>query len=201
MQVTAVILIAIALGSDALSMTVGLGIIGINRIKGIIISAVVAVFHIVLPLIGLYIGFLFGKLIGAVASIIGALVLVFLGGSMIWNSIKNMTAGKKNVSILKRILEDEERSGKPHFVKGAAGIIALAGGVSIDALSAGFGLGTLNADVFLTLLTFGVVAGLMSVFGFLFGAQLGEKFGEKAQLIGGLILIATGFIIFLGVIL
>lgn len=201
MQFAVVIIIAIALGFDALSMSVGLGICGVKRIKGIIVSAVVSFFHIVLPLVGLYLGFLFGKLIGAVAGLIGALVLVFLGISVTWNSIKTKRTGRKAVPTFERMLEGKDKNSKLHFARGTFGIIALAGGVSIDALSAGFSLGTLNTDILLTVLTFGAVAGLMSLGGFFFGARLGEKFGESAQFIGGVILIATGLIIFLEVIL
>jgi len=48
----------------------------------------------------------------------------------------------------------------------------------------------------LTVLLIGIVAGLMTTFGFFCGKKLGCWFGGKAQIIGGLILIAIGIKMF-----
>ena len=45
MTLPTVFLVAIALGTDAFSMAVGVGLTGITRQKSIVISAIVSLFH------------------------------------------------------------------------------------------------------------------------------------------------------------
>ena len=68
----------------------------------------------------------------------------------------------------------------------------LAGSVSMDALSVGFSLGTFKANLGTTVLVMGIVSGVMTAAGFLFGRQLGSWLGTKAQALGGVVLLIIG---------
>jgi len=61
MTLPTVFLIAVALGTDAFSMAVGVGLCGITRKKIFLISFVIALFHIFMPLGGLLLGTWLGK--------------------------------------------------------------------------------------------------------------------------------------------
>jgi putative Mn2+ efflux pump MntP len=63
---------------------------------------------------------------------------------------------------------------------------------SIDAAAAGVTLPTLGLPVFLACVVIATVTGVVCVFGVLSGARLGQHFGKRAEIAGGLVLIALG---------
>jgi putative Mn2+ efflux pump MntP len=175
MTLATVFLVAIALGTDALSMALSIGLNGIRWKNILLISGTICIFHILMPLIGLYIGSILGNYVGRFAAYIGAFVLVYIGIQMIRGSM-----GK-----------DKERK-EAKVCTGGFALCILAGSVSMDALTVGFGLGTLEVNLLLTVLIMGIVAGLMTAIGFVLGRKLGPWLGVKAQLLGGIILILIG---------
>lgn len=63
---------------------------------------------------------------------------------------------------------------------------------SIDALAAGVTLGSLEIPVWLATGVVGFFSLLLALLGGHFGKRLGEQFGKRAELFGGLVLIALG---------
>lgn len=181
MSLLALLLIAVALGTDAFALAVCIGVMGIGKKKIILVSLVICLFHIVMPLIGLGLGVALGHLIGDLATLIGAVVLILIGLNLLWQALKERIQQKP----------DPECSGK-WDLSSFGGLMFLAFSVSIDALSVGFGLGALKAKIWLTVLVLGVVAGLMTASGFYLGRLMGDWLGEKAEFLGGLILVAVG---------
>ncbi|MCL5058369.1 MAG: manganese efflux pump MntP family protein [Actinobacteria bacterium] len=175
MSFPTILLLAVALGTDAFSMCLGIGMTGVRRGQILLISVTILLFHIAMPLAGWYAGHLAGSLVGRAAGIAGALVLMYLGARMLWDVYRC----------------DPE---KPPLVAlvNTGGLLLLAASVSMDALSVGFTLGTVKANLPLVALVFGMVAGLMTLGGLLLGRILGRWAGEKAQLAGGLILLGIG---------
>lgn len=185
--------LAVGLGADAFSVAVGIGLGGVRRRDAVLLGVVVAIFHVIMPWLGLVAGNYLGFLVGQMASFIGAGILFFLGGSMVYKAWF-----KEPVSIGlsggRRLLSSGSLGvvEATPFTPTLSGLTVLGAGVSMDALSVGFSLGTVGAALLPTVLTFGVVAGLMTVAGCLIGREVGRSVGAYAQLIGGLILIAIG---------
>jgi len=191
-----VLIIAIALGTDAFSMAIGIGAFNIRYRQIIIISVVVLVFHMVMPLIGLYLGVLAGSIIGRFAEIIGALILAFIGVLMLREGLKGDDGGDGIPKLFKSLGLVNRDGGKLRVTVGIWGCTVLAASVSLDALTVGFGLGALDFNLALTVLTIGLVAGVMTALGFLVGKKLGSWLGDKAQIIGGVILICVAIKMF-----
>jgi len=168
---------------DAFSFSLALGLIGIRNRTAVRLSLIVAVFHVFMPLIGLWTGQKLGALFGDVAIAIGALILLWLGGKMIWGALRG-----------------EETESRVPSLKGW-GIYALAGSVSLDALSVGFSLGTFVTKILLATLIMGFTAGVMTGGGVLLGRRIGTWLGSKAEALGGLILLLIGVRMALEVIL
>jgi len=189
MNLYTLMLIAVALGTDAFALAVGIGVAGIRYRRILIVSGVVCAFHILMPLIGLGIGAVLGKLVGNVATVIGAAVLILIGLNMLWEVWKERTQAFSFHQAKKRL---NFGAAQERGINSFWGLIMLAGSVSIDALSVGFGLGTLKAQITLTVLVLGLVAGLMTALGFFLGRGLGSWLGEKAEVAGGAILVAVG---------
>lgn len=176
MNYPAVLLVSIALGVDAFSVAIGIGLLGVRFKEILLVSATVSIFHVLMPLIGLYLGTYLGNIAGPIASTIGAIVLLAIGLNMLGDSIREPAVFKRSVLDPKNPLS----------------LILMAGSVSLDALTVGFGLGTLKVDLFLTVITMGITAGLMTATGLLFGQKLSRFIGAKASLLGGLILVILG---------
>ncbi|GBF35651.1 hypothetical protein DCCM_4780 [Desulfocucumis palustris] len=179
MSITTLLLLAVALGSDAFSMCLAIGITGVGKRQMFLISFTVLIFHIIMPLAGWYVGELAGRYIGNAAAIVGASILIFLGVKMLRDVIK----------------KDPENAPKIALVN-TWGLLLLAASVSMDALSVGFTLGTQKVNLIMAAGVFGLVAGLMTFGGLGLGRLLGRVAGERAQLAGGLILIGIGIKLF-----
>lgn len=187
MDYATVLLVSVALGIDAFSVAIGLGLMGVKVREILLVSGVVSIFHVFMPLTGLYLGGYLGSVAGPVASLIGALVLVAIGLNICWDSLRDsswLRSARPKDGGAEKVMTVNFRS--------PVSLIVMAGSVSLDALSVGFGLGTLKVDLWLTVITMGVIAGLMTATGMAFGKGLHSIVGEKAGIIGGIILVIIG---------
>ena len=71
-------------------------------------------------------------------------------------------------------------------------LVLLSFATSIDALAVGLSIALLGIPVLLSVVMIGVVALLLSAVGLLSGTRLGETFGKRMEIVGGLILLAIG---------
>ncbi len=169
-----VLLLAGALGTDAFSMCLGLGLNGFRRRLAWMLVGLIVVLHVVLPVAGWWAGELTGRLVGRWAAYLGAAILFYLGVKMVWESLA------------------EEHIARKPMNTGFLGLAVLAGSVSMDALSVGFTLGAAGAALLLTAGVIGLVAGLMSAGAFVLARRVEDWVGRRAQLLGGLVLIGVG---------
>ncbi|MHB8073549.1 manganese efflux pump MntP [Desulfosporosinus fructosivorans] len=189
MNLAWVVAVAIALGADAFSLSLAIGLAGIRKSMVLRLSFVVAVFHVIMPLSGMILGQASGSILGHYASGIGALVLIGLGGRMVYKvyrpTIERYPLGEARKALFQSNLStNTSLSG--------FGIYVLAASVSLDALSVGFSLGTIRADLLISVLIIGVIAGLMTGIGLVLGRVMGTRLGDKAELLGGLALLLIG---------
>ena len=184
-----VVAIAIALGADAFSLSLAIGLAGIRKSMIIRLSLVVAIFHVIMPLSGMMLGQALGSILGRYACVLGALVLIGLGGRIIYKvyrpTIERYSFGDARKAFFQNKLST-------HSSLSGFGIYVLAASVSLDALSVGFSLGTVKADLFITVMSIGVIAGLMTGIGLVLGHVMGTRLGDKAELLGGLALLLIG---------
>ena len=75
--------------------------------------------------------------------------------------------------------------------------ILLAVATSIDALAVGISLAMTGDDILTSAVLIGVITFLISAFGVKIGSVFGDRFGKKAELVGGVILIVIGLRILL----
>ncbi len=167
-------LLAVALGTDAFSLGVGIGLRGIGWRQIYRSSGVIGLFHFLMPLAGLWFGQMFGQAAGAVGQAVGAILLLGLGARMIWEA-----------------MPARDRVAEPVQLH-TWGVATLAFCVSIDALLVGFSLGTLGTDLTVAALLFGVVGGAMAAIGLIFGKKAGDYFVHYAGMAGGAVLLLLG---------
>ncbi|MBP1992577.1 manganese efflux pump MntP [Paenibacillus eucommiae] len=172
-QFLTILIMAIALGMDAFSIGIGIGMRGIRLRDVLKISIVVGLFHILMPLMGMFMGQYVSSLLGNVATAMGGLLLILLGCHMIYSSFR----GGNVPSFDHRTFW---------------GLLIFSLSVSIDSFSVGVSLGMFATDIMLTMLLFGAFGGLLSIAGLMLGRHMGSWIGDYGEAIGGIILLAFG---------
>ncbi len=175
MDFLTVLLLAVALGTDAFSLCLGLGLAGIGMRWGVMMVFTVLAYHVAMPLAGWLAGELAGKFLGRTAALAGAALLIFLGAATLKEALRGGNGSEKVLSLAR-----------------GPGMLLLGAGVSVDALGAGFTLGARQTGLLAAASMIGAVAGVMTAAGLLLGRYLGERAGSRARLAGGLLLLAVG---------
>jgi putative Mn2+ efflux pump MntP len=173
-QLITIIMIALALGMDAFSLGISLGLRGLSQRNMWILSLLVGFFHVLLPLIGMGIGYFLGKYIREIAVLVGGGMLCYLGINMLWNSLKTH---QEQLQII---------------VYSISSIFLFALSVSIDSLSAGVSWGLFAQDQWIALLFFGISGIIMSAIGLGLGKYMGTWLDGYGEIIGGVILLVLG---------
>ncbi|WP_028988367.1 manganese efflux pump MntP family protein [Thermicanus aegyptius] len=170
-------MLALAVGMDAFSLGVGIGMTGVKVRQFLRIGFLIGLLHVLMPLIGMGIGNLLSRVIGGVAHAAGGAVLIFIGAQMFFSSW----------------LKTESRL--PLLPAGWLGTFLLALGVSLDALSIGLSLGLFSVHSWVMLGFFGLWGGLLPLGGIFLGRQMVRNnswMGEYGERMGGIIMILLG---------
>jgi putative Mn2+ efflux pump MntP len=179
-QIISTILIAIALAMDAFSVSLTKGFTQkhLNTKQIFIYALFFGFFQFIMPILGYYCGEVISKFIASIASIIGFILLLAIGLNMIRESLG----------------DDDEIS--DDFSLSEVTLLAVA--TSIDAFAVGLTYAILNEAIFLPSAIIGIVAFLFTVLGIFLGKKIGNYFGGRFQILGGVILILIGIKILLG---
>lgn len=178
------LLLGVGLAMDAFSVSLANGLNEPNMKKGklLAISGSFGFFQFLMPMIGwLCVHFLLEKFNAFQKYIpwIALILLLYIGGKMIIDGIKNNT--------------DSE---KPAI--GFSAIIIQSIATSIDALSVGFTIAKFDFKMaMIESIIIGLVTFIICIIGTLIGKKFGTKFSKSASIIGGVILIAIGLEIFI----
>jgi putative Mn2+ efflux pump MntP len=71
-------------------------------------------------------------------------------------------------------------------------LVVLSIATSLDALAVGLSFGALGVRILVPSLVIGLTAGALTVVGMLVGHRVGRRFGRKAEIVGGIVLVAIG---------
>lgn len=182
MSVLELFILAIGLSMDAFAVSVCKGLsVGKIKFKHCLTAGLwFGGFQALMPLIGYFLGTFFADMISRYSHIVSFALLAFLGYNMI-----------------KESLESEEVDNKMNFMT----MLLLAISTSIDALAVGVTFAMLKVNILYAVLFIGFTTFSISAIGVKIGSIFGEKYRRKAEITGGLILIAIGIRILLGGIL
>ena len=144
-ELVTIIIMAFALGMDAFSISLGMGMYRLRFKQMLNIGLIVGIFHILMPLLGMIAGRFLSEKFDAVASYIGGGLLLILGVQMIWSSLR-----KESESLITPV---------------GFGLLLFALSVSLDSFSVGLTLGIYGARTLLVLICFGAGAMLLSWLG------------------------------------
>ena len=169
------VLIALGVAMDAFAVAIGKGF-SMKKMQYknvIIVGLYFGFFQALMPALGYVLGKKFENLITSIDHWIAFVLLLIIGMNMIRECLK----------------EDNESVNDKFDVKT---MLPLALATSIDALAIGVTFAFLKINVFTSTLTIGIITAITSMLGVIIGKKFGDKFEKKAQIAGGVILIAIG---------
>ena len=196
MSVWEIILIGIALSMDAVAvgMTNGMTDPKMKIRKMLLIALAFGAFQFLMPVLGYYVSSAFAEFVRKIAPWPSFVLLGFLGGKMIFDFFKELHEAKREHAEQTESKESETKSatlgvGKLLIQAVATSIDALAVGVTLLAAETQKGL---PFHVVLCALVIGVITFSLSLGAVFAGKRVGNRFADKAALIGGLILVGIG---------
>lgn len=169
------LLIAIGLSMDCFAVAIGTGF-GNKHLKVVSflkLSAFFGIAHFIMPLLGWLIGMAFKSYIETYDHWVAFALLLVIGIKMLIES------GKKS----------EDRS---FSIEKPVVILLLTIATSIDALIVGLSLALLGFNLLFIVSVISLCAFAISFTGFLIGKKVGCFCGNKAEIVGGIILILIG---------
>ena len=181
MSVIDIFLFGLGLSMDAFAVAIckGLAMKQVNKKQMFTIALFFGGFQALMPLLGFILGSAFADLISAYDHWIAFILLLYVGGKMIIDAIREWKDEDK-VEIMDPPLDYKELT-----------LLALA--TSIDALACGITFSFYpDFNIFKAILIIGLTTFAISVGGVYVGNIFGNKFKAKAQLLGGIILIFLG---------
>lgn len=178
MGVGALLLLAVGLSMDAFAVSIckGLAMKRATVKAGMICGLWFGGFQALMPLIGYFLGTVFAQAIEAVDHWVAFGLLVIIGINMLKEAFSGCDACEEH---------DADISFKTMLVMAVA--------TSIDALAVGISLAMAgDVNILLAVILIGAITFCLSAFGVKIGNLFGRRFEKKAQIAGGVILIALG---------
>ncbi|QOP41493.1 manganese efflux pump MntP [Sulfurimonas marina] len=169
------IILAIALSMDAFAVSLGLGTkeSTFNRSLALKAGLYFGFFQGFMPLIGYLAGVGLSSFITSIDHWVAFILLTLVGLKMIYESFGEPV--------------EEEISQVTNKV-----LLLLAIATSIDAMAAGFTLTLMETTITISVLIIGFTTFIFSYIGVLIGSRGGAYLESKAELLGGIVLIAIG---------
>jgi putative Mn2+ efflux pump MntP len=169
-------LIAVGLAMDAFAVSLGIGTTGrANDFRAKFRLAFhFGVFQTLMTVLGWLAG---STIVGLISSIDHWIAMALLG--------------YVGINMIRSGFGHERECQPPNPSKGKT-LMMLCVATSLDALAVGLSMAVIGTEILMPALLIGVVATGLSAFGLIAGTKLGETFGKRMEIAGGLILIFIG---------
>ena len=194
-----VILLAMALAMDAFAVAIGLGAKSPKQTQSYILRlALISALYFgiaqgVMPLIGYLLGAALLGWLASAAPWIGGFILIALGGKMLYEALK--PDDQEAIDDAQSLEGSVSHSNNKQMLSviNHRTMFTLAIATSIDAMAAGFTLNLLALNAWLSCLIIALITAGFSWFGVYLGKRSGTWLEDKAEILGGVVLIAIGF--------
>lgn len=172
-----VVLIGTGLAMDAFSVAVTDGILlkKPKIMQAVKIAFFFGAFQFLMPCAGFLLGSTFARFITAFDHWVAFVLLAFIGGKMIFEAVNS--------------------SGETEEIKNplsASTLFVMAVATSIDALAVGVSFATMGTPILEASAIIGIVTFIISFAGVYIGSRFGNLLGKRAEVTGGVVLIAIG---------
>jgi putative Mn2+ efflux pump MntP len=177
MDFLSVLIIALGLSADCFAVAISGGAAQskFSILKMCRLALVFGFFQFIMTVIGWLLGNTVVDFIASFDHWIAFALLLIIGGKMIWESFEKNDEKKEAIDITRGIT-----------------VITLAIATSIDALAVGLSISFLKINIIYPGSVIGITAFILTAAGFWMGKKVSVILGKRAQLAGGIILIAIG---------
>ncbi len=196
-------LIGVGLAADAFAVAMcrGLEAKRFTWKNGLLTGLFFGFFQAAMPVIGYYLATLFADEISAFDHWIAFGLLAFLGAKMIYEGAKEEHSKrrekKQNAGSTSDTAAAADEKKPEHVPFRMKELVVMSFATSIDALIVGVTFAFLDTNIWTSVSLIGAVTFALSLFGVFLGSKIGKKLGGKAEIVGGVILIAIGLKILL----
>ena len=169
-----ILLIAIALGIDAFSVALSLGVYSCVPVQVFRVSAHFGFFQFFMPLVGFFLGNNMVQFIRKYDHWVAFGILFLVGLHMLKESFKKEEEDEEKIKC--------ERTGE-------WALLGLSIATSIDALAVGLSLGISGGNILFPCIIIGVVAAVMTMVGMYIGNRCSVIFGKRMETVGAIVLL------------
>jgi len=176
MELVTITLISIGLAMDAFAVSLGIGTVGqIPTLRGKIrLAAHFGIFQAGMNVLGW---------------LVGETIVQYVRGFDHWLAFALL--GYVSFNLIRSGLDKDGKAFNQDPSTGRV-LVILSLATSIDAFAVGLSIAFLKVPILLSVIMIGVVAVLLSAVGLFAGIRLGEAFGKRMEIFGGLILLGIG---------
>ena len=176
-----ILVLSLSLALDTFGVGLATGAIHkkISVMQVVKIAGVFGLLHVIMPIIGFFSGSLFKNIIFSVDHWVAFVLLLFVGGKMIYEALSSKDA-------------TEEEVHKKNILRLSV-LITLAFATSIDAFVTGITFPFIQVSLITIIFCISVSAFTLSFVGVYLGKKFGELFGDKIEVLGGIALCVLAF--------
>ena len=151
-------------------------------------------FQFGMPLAGYFVGGITAELIEKYAGIVSLVILGFIGSNMLYSGYKAL---KEDAS------EEDEEEAQQDAQQGATTLsygklVFQAVATAIDAFAVGVSFRAHSVDILVASVLFGIITAILCTIALCIGKKLGSLLGDRAEMVGGVVLILIGLKAFFG---
>ena len=151
-------------------------------------------FQFGMPLAGYFVGGIAAELIEKYAGIVSLVILGFIGSNMLYSGYKAL---KEDAS------EEDEEEAQQGAQQGATTLsygklLFQAVATAIDAFAVGVSFRAHSVDILVASALFGIITAILCTIALFIGKKLGSLLGDRAEMVGGVVLILIGLKAFFG---
>ena len=151
-------------------------------------------FQFGMPLAGYFVGGIAAELIEKYAGIVSLVILGFIGSNMLYSGYKAL---KEDAS------EEDEEEAQQEAQQSATTLsygklLFQAVATAIDAFAVGVSFRAHSVDILVASALFGIITAILCTIALFIGKKLGSLLGDRAEMVGGIVLILIGLKAFFG---
>lgn len=191
-----ILMLGVALATDAFSVTISNTFaFDDHRVSRLMrMPLFFGLFQFGMPLAGYFVGGIAAELIEKYAGMVSLVILGFIGSNMLYSGYKAL---KEDASE-----EDEEEvqqgAQQSATTLSFGKLLFQAVATAIDAFAVGVSFRAHSVDILVASALFGIITAILCTIALFIGKKLGSLLGDRAEMVGGIVLILIGLKAFFG---
>ena len=191
-----ILMLGVALATDAFSVTISNTFaFDDHRVSRLMrMPLFFGLFQFGMPLAGYFVGGIAAELIEKYAGMVSLVILGFIGSNMLYSGYKAL---KEDASE-----EDEEEvqqgAQQSATTLSYGKLLFQAVATAIDAFAVGVSFRAHSVDILVASALFGIITAILCTIALFIGKKLGLLLGDRAEMVGGVVLILIGLKAFFG---